>query len=221
MMRSVLLAALLVPVLSGQGTTPKPKAAEYPTQGKAGELEIGAEYMVRTIFLEKTSITTDEYLVVEVALYPPRGAEIAVNAQHFNLRLNGKKDALFPQAPSFVAASIKYPDWSTRPQIAVGAGPVIIGRRSPVERFPGDNRDPSTRMPSPVPPVATGGEGGRGTRDIDPAEELQRIALPEGTARGPVSGFLFFAYGGKLKSIKQVELLYRPGSGDAAVLRLR
>ncbi len=41
-------------------------------------------------------------------------------------------------------------------------------------------------------------------------------ALPEGKNRAPVSGFLYFSYTGRNKSIKQVELLYRD-----AVLKLR
>jgi hypothetical protein len=41
-------------------------------------------------------------------------------------------------------------------------------------------------------------------------------ALPEGKNRAPVSGFLYFIYTGRTKSIKQVVLQYKD-----AVLKLR
>jgi hypothetical protein len=193
------------------GTNPKLKAAEYPVHVKIADLGIGAEYMVRTVFLDKQSITTDQYLVVEVALYPDPGRDVMVNAQHFTLRLNGKKDVRFPQAPSFVAASLKYSDWGYQRGVVAAAGPIIIGRPAPVERFPGDNRD-RNRMPR-----QSGGEA----PEFNAAEELTRIALPEGTTKKAVSGYLFFAFDGKLKSLKQVELLYRPGEAEPVALRLR
>ncbi len=43
-----------------------------------------------------------------------------------------------------------------------------------------------------------------------------RTALPEGSFKGPVSGFLYFPWKGKPKSIKKLDLLY-----DDAVLELR
>ena len=55
---------------------------------------------------------------------------------------------------------------------------------------------------------------------MQPAKTADEIAveaaLPEGKNRTPVSGFLYFVYTGRTKSIKRVELLYRD-----TVLRLR
>lgn len=48
---------------------------------------------------------------------------------------------------------------------------------------------------------------------MQPAKTASEIAveaaMPEGKNRAPVSGFLYFAYTGRTKSIKKVELLYR------------
>jgi hypothetical protein len=210
MSRLAAMAAITC-LAAAAGTNPKPKVDEYPVHLKTTDLGIAAEYMVRTVFLDKQSITTDKYLVVEVALYPDPGRDVTVNAQHFTLRLNGKKDVRFPQAPSFVAASLKYSDWGHQRGVVASAGPVIIGRPAPVERFPGDNRD-RNRMPR---------QSGGDAPEIDIAEELNRIALQEGPTKKAVSGYLFFAFDGKLKSLKQVELLYQAGPGDPVVLRLR
>jgi hypothetical protein len=206
--------------LMAQGTDPKPKASEYPLQAQAGDVEIGAEYMVRSVSTPKASFLTDDYLVVEVALYPGAGG-ITVNAQEWTLRVNGKKEELLTQAPGIVAASLKYPDWSRRPQLAVGAGPVIIGQPAPVERFPGDNRPARTRVPGQIPRVPTQPDTGVEEEPVDINDVITRAALPEGSFRGPVSGYLFFPWRGNPAKIKSVDLIYRPRSGTPATLRIR
>jgi hypothetical protein len=57
---------------------------------------------------EETYIAPD-YLVVEVALYPPKGETTAVELSDFALRINGKKTLLTRQAPSMVAAGLNRP----------------------------------------------------------------------------------------------------------------
>ena len=51
---------------------------------------------------------------------------------------------------------------------------------------------------------------------VRPEELLVRTALSDGEFRGPVSGFLYFAYKGKPSGIKSLDLLY-----EDAVLKLR
>jgi len=103
------------------GTTPKPKAADYPAHAQAGGVWLGAEYLVRSIPARNQTLVTQDYLVVEVALYPPPGQPLVVSDGQFTLRMNGKKQVLHAQAPGFVAASLKYPDWEHRPSL-VGYG---------------------------------------------------------------------------------------------------
>lgn len=212
-----LLAAQTAP----EGTPVKPKAADYPIHARAGNLEIAAEYMVRSFGLDGQMFATGDYLVVEVALFPPRGETLTVSTAAFTLRMNGRKQLIHPQAPGFVAASLKYPDWQQSPRLEAGAGTgntgVIIGRPDPVERFPGD---PRARTRLPAPPRAPGPENRSGIeRKPEPAadEIAVRAALPEGPARGPVSGFLYFAYRGKMKSVKSLELVYSGPEGTTAL----
>ena len=51
---------------------------------------------------------------------------------------------------------------------------------------------------------------------VRPEEVLVRTALPEDAHRGPVSGFLYFPYTGKVSGLKSVELLFQD-----AVMKLR
>jgi len=108
------------------------------------------------------------YLEVEVALFPAKGENLGVIDGHFSLRVNGRKQALSPQAPEFVAASLKYPDTDYGRQAVAALGPVVLGAPRPVERFPGDPNAQTTRLPqddsSGIDAAAreAGGVGGSG-----------------------------------------------------------
>jgi hypothetical protein len=218
-MQMAALWLLLAATACAQGTTPKLKPEDYPVHVRLGELGIAADYLVHSIPGFGRTYVAEAYLVVEVAMFPARGQTAEVKAGGFAMRLNGKKERLSPQAPEFVAASLKYPDWTSGPSATVrgdvGNTGVILGRPAPTERFPGD---PSGRR-LPNPPRAPDAEN-RSGQDAAPAvtapEAVLSSALPEGPTRFPVSGCLYFAFKGKLKSIKSLELLY----GEAA-LKLR
>lgn len=213
------LPLLLAPLLlQAQGTEPKAAPGDYPARATLDKLAIGAEYLVHSFFGHGQTFFTSDYLVVEVALFPARDETLTVSQGQFTLRINGKKQPILPQAPGFVAASLKYPDWVRRPTLEAAAGTgnagVILGRPERVERFPGDPRPRQTRLPQPPrtpeaekePPVSAD-------------QVVSETALPEREARGPISGYLYFAYKGKTKSIRSLELIYA-GPAGTAVLKL-
>lgn len=222
-----LVAWLTVAPLLAQGpygTTPRAKAADYPVHTQTGGVALGAEYLVRSIPVRNQTLVTQDYLVVEVALYGLPGQPLMVSDGQFTLRLNGKKQVLHAQAPGFVAASLKYADWEHRPSLVgyggLGDAGVIIGRPEQTERFPGDNRTSRTRLPAPPRAPAPEDPSGLPKEEVPPPEQLvMEAALPGGPAKGPVSGYLYFAHKGKTKSIKTLELLYA-GPPGSAVLRL-
>lgn len=209
------LAAGLGCVLLFAGTEPKAKPEEYPVHGRAGEIAIGAEYMVQSIATPRATFIAKDYLVVEVAAFPPRTGAM-IRASDFTLRVNGAKQELLTQTPGMVAASLKYEDWGRQRGITAQAGPVIIGPRAS-SRFPGDARQPLPR-PAPAPESAAPEVE---QEAVDPSDAIDAAALNEGPARQPRSGYLFFPYTGKLTKIKTVELVYRPESGQPLALRLR
>lgn len=208
----VFLASLLSFTFNAYTLEPRSSSADYPAQGTVSDMKVGAEYMVRSFLAENQSFTIDDYLLVEVSVYPQR--EVSLDLRRFTLRVNGKT-VLHTQTPGMVAASVKYPDWTTKPQIvggvtqADGRG-VILGRNPSVGRWPGDPRQ------LPTPPQTAPSTVGAEKEHVDYEGLIQRHALPEGKFNKQIAGFLYFPYSGKLKSIKTAELLI-----DDQVLKLR
>jgi len=179
---------------------------------------MGAENLGHSVLAAKGAVVVPDYLVIEVALYAK--APLRIRADQFQLRINGKKSLVSPQSTGFVAASLTYPDWETRPNLSAGVGignaGATIGQPVPVGRFPGD------RVPTRRPPVADTDPSGGVEKDAaeKPEEIVNRTALQEGDAvHPPVSGYVFFPFRSKLKSIKTLELIYE-GPLGTATLRL-
>jgi hypothetical protein len=200
-----------------QGTEPKPEAEDYDVHGQSKNVSLGAEYMVHSFSGQGQTFIANDYLVVEIALYPAKGEALAVKTAGFGLRVNGKTPPLAPQPPTMVAATLQRPEWQNRPHVEGGGGlgntGVILGRPVP-SQVPGGQ---TPRAPLPPHAPASDPPGGIDRPEPVRAEELvAETALPEGEQRGPVSGFLYFAYKGKTSSIKSLDLLY-----EDVVLKLR
>lgn len=199
------------------GTTPKPKPTDYPVQVRAGDLTIAAEYLLHSLPTPNESFVVPGYLVIEIAVYSSRPQPFEISSAMFTLRVNRKKDELRAQAPEMVAASLKYSDWNSPRSLQVGAGPVIFGGPRTTERFPGDRRPAQDRLPQP--PGAPAGVPG-GVERPEPktaAEAVVETAFADGKATGPVSGYLYFEFKGKPKSIKSLELIYRHGDEQTPI----
>jgi hypothetical protein len=210
--------ALLLAIAGCAVAQVKPKASEYPAHAAVGTAEIGAENLGHSLSTPRGAFLAGDYIVIDVGLFY-KGPAVNVSHQQFLLRINGKKPPLMAQTPGMVAASIKYPDWSDRTEVTmagtVAGRDIVYGPAPPVERFPGDRRAerPRTapRMPTGIPAPES--------EPPPPIEEIVReAALPEGEVKLPAGGYLYFAYKGKLKSIKKLELLYDGPLGQATVL---
>jgi hypothetical protein len=204
-----------------EGTPPKDDVSKYPVYAAVGEISIGAEYLVHSFSGQNRTFVAPDYLVIEVAVYPPKGEKLKLASGQFTLRVNGKKRGLFSQPPYFVAASLKYPDWERRPTMTAGAGigdtGVILGRPPVTGRFPGDPRPTQDRLPRP-PRAPQTDQSGMDTPEPVRAEEIVvRAALPEGEISYPASGYLYFPYKKKPKSIKSLELIYNGPAGAATL----
>ena len=159
------------------------------------------------------------YLVVEVALYPPKDTTFTADPSRFELHVNGKKTGIKPQAPQTVAANLSHSEWhSEQPGVSAsgGVGGIGVGTGNPTRGtpFPGA---PQQRQPAPPRAPDADPSGGLDRKTPVRAEEvLLQTALPVQPHRGPISGFLFFPYSGKTGSIKSLELFY-----EGAVLKVR
>ncbi|MBI2679475.1 MAG: hypothetical protein HYX25_00535 [Candidatus Solibacter usitatus] len=235
------LACLAVGLLHGQitrtvkplntprGTVPRAAVAAYPARVQGDTFDIGAEYLAHTFKGAGQEFFTPHYLVVEVAFYPAPGAQVEFAASRFTLHLNGKR-GIEPQPPGFVAADLKYPDWEERRGIEASVdtldangnrGPgVSIGRPQIEPRFPGDPRPGQSRIP-PLPraPDPRESAGIEHQPQASADEVAVDAALVEDPTKSPASGYIYFPYGGKLKSVRSIELHYQQGE-RSLVMRL-
>ena len=218
MVRRFCFVLALATVALAQYEVPR-KAAEYPAHANWPRFDIGAEYLTHSIPADNGSMFARDYLVVEVAVYPGKEPVMILDA-HFTLCINGKKSVLMAESPSFVAASLKYPDWE-QPRTLIGTagtgdGSVIVGAPTPTPRFPGD---PTVRpLPRREPDDTDATGQPRPPVNVD--DLIARAALPEGLAAKPRKGSLFFAFHGKLKSVRTLDLFYDDTHGNKASLRV-
>ena len=183
------------------GTAPKQKAEDYEVHDQAGTTGVGAEYMVHSFSSGDQMYLVNGFLVVEVALYPPKGSEVHVARSDFKLRVNGK-GVLATEPPQDVVGELMNPSYRSGPRLEGGGGlgPVIMGTPQPT----GPGNPP---VNTPRPPRAPDTSGVEKQEPESETDLLMRTALPEGDYPGAVSGFLYFPYRTKSKAVKSVELL--------------
>lgn len=219
--RWLILLLLAVGLCRAQGTESKRSASEFPVHAALSDADAAADFMVRLISYGRESFVTDNFLVVEVAIFPHAGKVYDVHANQFSLRVSGKKEALLAQTTGMVIASVKYPDWETQTGGIgeIGGGGVSVGQPAPVERFPGDPR--ARRMPRP----GTGQDDSEAQAmkepRLSPSEVITRSAIPEGPRKTPVSGYVFFPWRGNPAKLKSVELTINDEKSGPVTLRLR
>ncbi|HLM97798.1 MAG TPA: hypothetical protein VK335_00860 [Bryobacteraceae bacterium] len=210
------LALLCASCLYGE-TEHKDKATDYPIHAMAGKVAIGADYLIHSIPAGDQTFLAKDFLVVEVALFPAMAQPVSIDGNTFTLRLNGAKLPLASIPPGFVAASLKYPDWEQHPTAVasggVGNAGVTIGPPT-VARFPGD---PNASHPLPRGPTAEERNGVERSQPDSADEVIARTALLEGQTDHPISGFLYFPYKGKIKSLKSIELIYQSKDGSVTL----
>lgn len=219
-----LCAATLCLALTAS-TTPRAKPNDYPAQSSQPGLVLAGEFYGRSAPTEKSTIFTDHYLVVEVAVYPASGSSVQVNPSEMRLYINGAKYGLLPQGGSLVAGTLKWYGYEQERGMQIGAGPIHIPsqpRQGPT--FPGDPTDRQpTRPEAPESGPDSDGNGqGRGALSDDPAEALPKLELAPGEVRRPISGYLYFYWKANTKKLRNVELRWEPlwGEPPKAVLKL-
>ena len=184
------------PVNESKGMPPRVTPAEYQTHAKAGTVTIAAEFTGHSVASPQGTLTTDDYLVVEVGLFGQEGARAKLAFDNFSLRINGKK-SLPGQPYGMVLSSLKDPEWEP---------PVKPEKKSAVSTDGGGRGGEA-----PPPPKMTFAE----RRAME--QKVQKATLPEGDRALPVAGLIFFQYGGKTKGIKSLELIYEGPAGKATL----
>lgn len=190
-------------------TQPKEKAEDYETSGRSGAVAVGAEYMVHSFSADGKTFLAPEYLVVEVALYPPKDVDIQATQSEFSLRVDGKR--LPSAATQQVLRSLERSGWNRERGVtgSVGAGntDVVLGApRRPTGEYP---QPPGAQYPRAPRAPEPDYRANVPRDDMKATDVLTRTAFPEGRYRGAVSGYLYFYYKGNASKIRSVELIYQ------------
>ena len=207
----VLIAAICVCV-EGQNTPGKDAQVEtkglparatptdYQAQAQAGAMTIAAEFKGHSVPTLQGTLSTEEYVVIEMGLFGSPDARVKLSSGDFSLRINGKKTPLSSQPYGLVVGSVKDPEWEP---------PVPAAPKSKTSLGGGGKGDDANAPPAPVQiPIGV-------RREM--AQRVQKASLPEGDRTLPQAGLIFFQYRGKTQSIHSIELIYAGPAGKATL----
>jgi hypothetical protein len=186
-----------------KGVPPRATPGDYQAHAQAGTVTIAAEFAGHSIPDPQSVLSTEDYVVVEVGLFGPPGANLRLSYTDFSLRINGKKAPLASQAYALVFKSLKDPDYEA-PE-AAAAKEAKKGNTSMTTGGTSSNAPPDSLPPIIHIPIAI-------TRGWE--ARVQRSALPEGERPLPQAGLIFFEHRGKTQSI---ELIYNGPAGKATL----
>ena len=209
-MRFLLIAALCLcaqgqdtpaktaPAPESKGMPPRASAAEYQSSAQAGSITVAADFDEHSVPTADGTFSTEDYVVVEAALFGPAGARIQLTPSDFSLRINDKKSPQASQPYELVAHSLKDPSWAP-PEKEKGSGTSLSSGKK-------DNGEPP---PAPVHmPIQM---------QLAMEQRVKSAVLLGGDRALPQAGLLFFEYHGKGKTIHSVELIYTGAAGKATL----
>ena len=189
--------------IENKGLPPRATPADYLAHTQAGALTIAAEFAGHAVPTAQGPLTTEDFVVVETALFGAPDARMKISADDFSLRINEKKAALPTRPFGMVLSSVKDPEWQPPEQEAKSKSKTGLSSGGN-----GDQADPN----APPPPVKIPIEVQRAM-----AQRVQKATLPEGDRTLPVAGLIYFQYRGAAKGIHSVDLIYDGPAGKATL----
>jgi hypothetical protein len=160
---------------------------------------VAAEFAGHSVPTAQGPLNTEDFVVVETALFGSPDARIKISADDFSLRINGKKAPLPTRPFGMVLSSVKDPEWEPPEPVKAKSKTSLGGGGDQ-----GDN--------APPPPVKIPIEVQRAM-----AQRVQKATLPEGDRTLPQAGLIYFQYRGVAKGIHSVELIYDGPAGKATL----
>jgi hypothetical protein len=188
--------------IESKGMPARATPGDYQAHAQAGTVTVAAEFAGHSVPTLPSPLTTEDFVVVETALFGPPDARLKISADDFSLRINGKKTALPGRPYGMVLSSLKDPEWEPPEK----AAPKSKGGLST-----GGN-DQQSDPNAPAPPVKIPIEVQRAM-----AQRVQKATLPEGDRALPQAGLIFFEYHGGAKGIHSVELIYDGPAGKVTL----
>jgi len=182
-----------------KGLAPRATPGDYQAQGKVGDVAIGAEFVGHSVPLAQETLSTEDFVVVEVGLFGPPGAKLMLATSDFSLRVNDHK-APYPNQPyELVFKSLKSPEYEPPSKSETGKTSLNAG---------GGQTDAN----APPPPIHIPIEVRRTWQ-----AHVQDAAMLEGERLLPQAGLLYFQYRGKVQGIHSLELIYSGAAGSGTV----
>ncbi len=176
-----------------KGLPPRATPADYQAHAQAGAVTIAADFAGHGVPTAESVFSTEDYVVVEVALFGPPAARLNLSYKDFSLRVNGKKASLAAQPYEVVFRSLKDPEW-------VPPGPVESKSKTGIGGGgQGDSPPAPVHMPIGL--------------ELAMEQKVQKASIPEGDRVLPEAGLIFFQHGGKIGGIHSVELSYNGAAG--------
>lgn len=186
-------------VNEAKGIPPRATAADYQAHAPAGKVTIAAEFTGHSVATPQGTFTTDDYIVVEAALFGPPDARLKISIEDFSLRINEKKAPVPSQPFGMAFRSLKDPEWQPPEQAESKSKSALSTGGQPDQ----DPKPLPPRMPLPL------------VRAMQ--QKVQKAALPEGDRALPQAGLIFFPYRGKEEGIHSLELTYSGPAGTATL----
>jgi hypothetical protein len=189
-------------IAEAKGMSPRAAPADYQAQAQAGTFTIAAEFKGHSVPTPGATLSTEDYVVVEAAMFGPSEARLKLSIDDFSLRINGKKTPAPGQPYVLVFESLRDPEWEP---------PVKAESKSKTSIGGGGTRGQSDSNMPPAP-VHIPIELQRAMQ-----QHVRKAALPEGDRALPQAGLIFFQYRGKAQGIHSIELIYAGPAGNASL----
>ncbi|HKW97881.1 MAG TPA: hypothetical protein VJN43_09100 [Bryobacteraceae bacterium] len=180
-----------------EGLPARATPADYQFHAQAGNLTLAAEFTGHNVGTPEGTLTTEDYVVVEAAIYGPDGARTTLSPTDFTIRINKKKPET-AQPYGLVVSTLK--DFQLEPTAAEQKEKTSVSTG-------GGQKDNSPPPPFRVPDAV------RHEWRI----RLQKISMPEGDRALPKAGLLYFPYRGKTDKIQSIELTYNGPAGKCSM----
>ncbi len=203
-LRGVLLSGIATAavVLAGdQGIRPRPAPEDYPGRQVTDGFTVAAAVLTPDQVKKRFATNLNHgYIVVEVAVFPPKDKDVTVAAKDFMARFGTSPEIGRPVSPQAIAARLGKKDAPppgdpgkvhvyTEETIGYEHGPSGPNGRSTSGVYTGTTTGVGVGDP-PYPPPSQPSSSGMDRASIQ--AELEALALPEQTLTEDTAGYLYF-----------------------------
>jgi hypothetical protein len=191
------------PTPEPQGIPPRATPGDYQAHAPLGALTIAAEFVGHYVPTPEGTLTQEDYVAVEVAVFGQPDSRLVLSTANFSLRVNGRKSPIPAESYSLIVRGLKDPDWE-----------MTVAKPKSKDEGGDEGGGASVQAgPKPTPtPIKYPIEVQRGM-----ARRAQKVSLAEGDRPLPQAGLTFFPYRGKPSDIRLLELIYSGPAGKATL----